>query len=215
MRAVITGTGSVAPGGPVELEALQGPGGEAPAARGYPVQGFSLKDHIPTVTSYVDRCSALGMAAAKLALEDAGRLEPESRGREWGLVYATHWGCLDSMELFFAKVAKKPRFAPPLVFSHAYANSPSSIICIEFALSGVGATFSEGVTGAITALGWGRDRLERTGGAENAGFLICASDSLSGAVRRHLAEGGAAPGEAGAAVALELEEAAGARGADV
>jgi 3-oxoacyl-[acyl-carrier-protein] synthase II len=117
------------------------------------------------------------------------------------------------MELFFAKVAKNPRFAPPLVFSHAYANSPTSLVCIEFGLAGTGATFSEGATGALTALGWARDRLERTSGAEVAGMVVSASDALSAARRRHLAAGGGQPGEAGAALALELEERALERGA--
>jgi len=136
------------------------------------------------------------------------------------------------MQLFFTKVAEKPRFAPPLIFSHSYANSPSSILCIEFGLAGTAATFSEGATGAITALGWARDRLERTKGSEVEGMLVTASDSLSNALRRHYAAAGAlspdgklAPleegsggtvlGEAGAALTLELEDAAAARGAGV
>ncbi len=215
MRAVITGTGAVAPQGSSQLEPLELPGGGQAPACGFPVTGFNLKDYIPTVTSYVDRCSALALAASKLALESAGRLERDSRGGDWGLAYATAWGCLDSMELFFAKVAKKPKFAPPLVFSHSYANSPASLVCIEFGLSGTGATFSEGATGAITGLGWARDRLERTSGSEVKGVLIAASDSLSKALRRHHAASGTALGEAGAAVTLELEDAAKQRGADV
>lgn len=215
MRAVITGTGVVAPQGPSELDPLELPGGGEASASGFAIADFNLKEYIPTVTSYVDRCSALALAASKLALENAGRLERDSRGGDWGLAYATAWGCLDSMQLFFAKVAKKPKFAPPLVFSHSYANSPSSLVCIEFGLSGVGATFSEGATGAITALGWARDRLVRTSGSEGEGVLVCASDSLSGALRKHCAASGTAPGEAGAAVALELEERAQKRGAEV
>jgi 3-oxoacyl-(acyl-carrier-protein) synthase len=213
MRAVLTGSGAVFPRGPSELEPLDGNGQPGPAPEGHPVTGFNLKDYVPTVTSYVDRCSALAMAASKLALEDAGVLEREARERPWGLVYASHWGCLDSMELFFAKVAKNPKFAPPLVFSHSYANSPSSLVCIEFGLNGVGATFSEGATGAITALGWARDRLERTAGREVGGVLVCASDSLSKARRRHGAADGGILGEAGAAVTIETEDAADARGA--
>jgi 3-oxoacyl-(acyl-carrier-protein) synthase len=213
MRAVITGTGAVAPRGPSQLEPLQlADGSEAPVT-GFPVEGFNLKDHIPTVTSYVDRCSALGLAASKLALEAAGALERDSRSGDWGLAFATAWGCLDSMELFFAKVAEKPKFAPPLVFSHCYANSPTSMICIEFGLPGTGATFSEGATGAITALGWARDRLLRTGGSELEGVLVTASDSLSAALRRHFAASGRLAGEAGAAVTLEPEESARKRGA--
>ncbi len=215
MRAVITGTGVVAPQGPSQLEPLELSGGGAAPASGFAITGFNLKEYIPTVTSYVDRCSALALAASKLALENAGRLEREARGGDWGLAYSTAWGCLDSMQLFFAKVAKKPRFAPPLVFSHSYANSPTSLVCIEFGLSGTGATFSEGATGAITALGWARDRLVRTRGNEIEGVLVCASDSLSKALRKHYAASGTALGEAGAAVTLELEESAAGRGAAI
>lgn len=215
MRAVITGTAAVAPQGPVQLEPLELPGGGQAPASGFAITDFNLKEYIPTVTSYVDRCSGLALAASKLALESAGRLERDSRGGDWGLAYATAWGCLDSMELFFAKVAEKPRFAPPLIFSHSYANSPSSLVCIEFGLSGTGATFSEGATGAITALGWARDRLVRTSGSEVEGVLVSASDSLSKALRRHHAGSGTALGEAGAAVTLELEDAAKKRGVDI
>lgn len=212
-RAVITATGVVVPNGPAPLEPLHLPGGgEAPAV-GCPVQGFDLKKYVPTVTSYIDRCSALALAASKLALESADVLDRAKRSGDWGLAYATAWGCLDSMELFFAKVAAgQVQFAPPLIFSHSYANTPSSLACIEFGLTGSGATFSQGATGAIVALGWARDRLVRTGGSESAGVLVAASDSLSKAVRRLLAAGGVVPGEAGAAVTVELDSAAAARG---
>jgi len=216
MRAVITGTGLVAPAARTALDPLHLPDGRDVPAEGYAVTGFNIKDHIATVTSYLDRCTALGLAAVKLALADAGVLERGSRLADWGLAYATAWGCLDSMELFFAKVAHNPKFAPPLVFSHSYANSPTSVICIEFGLNGTGATFSEGETGALTALGWTRDRLERTGGGEVEGMAVAASDALSHAVRLHLAAtGDAVPGEAGSALTLELEEPARARGAHV
>jgi len=126
--------------------------------------------------------------------------------------------------------AGQAKFAPPLVFSHAYVNTPSSLVCIEFGLSGPGTTFSQGASGALVALGLSRDRLVRTAGRECAGVLVAASDSLSKALRRHYAaagelsaDGRLAPfdagspgtvlGEAGAAVTLELEAAARARGA--
>lgn len=181
--------------------------------------------------SYVDRCSALALVATKLALESAGVLDRTKRTGDWGLAYSSAWGCLDSMELFFAKVAAgQAKFAPPLVFSHSYVNTPSSLACIEFGLSGPGATFSQGASGAIVALGWARDRLVRTGGAECAGFIAAASDSLSKALRRHYASAGELSadgallpfdpqstgtvlGEAGAALAVEIESPALSRGA--
>jgi len=244
---VITGTGVVAPSGVVPLEALALPDGRMAPPFGCPVQGFDVKKHVPSVISYLDRCSALALVAAKLALESAGvaarkppaavapgsvpNPEPRTPNPAWGLAYASAWGCLDSMELFFAKVAAgQAKFAPPLVFSHSYANTPSSLACIEFGLTGPGATFAQGASGAIVALGWARDRLLRTGGGECAGVLALASDSLSKALRRHYAaagelspDGKLAPfdpqsagtvlGEAGAAAAIELEPAARARGA--
>jgi len=212
MRAVLTGSGVIAPQGISELETLELPDGSNVPARGYRVQDFDLKSYVATVTSYVDRCSALGLAAGKLALDDAGVPEKDARSGDWGLAYATAWGCLDSMALFFEKVARKPKFAPPLVFSHSYANSPASLICIEFGLCGVGATFSEGATGALTALGWARDRLERTGGSEVGGMLIAASDALSKPLRLHYASSELVLGEAGAGATLELEDAVIARG---
>lgn len=230
-RVVITGTGAVAPEGVAALEPLELPGGGSAPPFGCPVRGFDLKRYLPTVISYLDRCSALALAAVKLALDDAGAPPPPQRRGDWGLAYATAWGCLDSMELFFAKVAAgQARFAPPLIFSHSYANTPASLACIEFGLGGAGATFSQGACGALAALGWARDRLLRSGGAESPGIVVAASDALSKALRRHLAaagelspygrlapfdpdSAGTVAGEAGAAVTLEPESAAAARGA--
>jgi len=241
--AVITGTGIVAPSGVVSIEPLTLPDGRPVPPFGCPVQNLDVKKHLPSIISYVDRCSALVLVAVKLAL-DSAKVAPKSPAPPstsnpppstpsplWGLAYSSAWGCLDSMELFFAKVAAgQAKFAPPLVFSNSYVNTPSSLACIEFGLSGPGATFSQGAAGAVVALGWARDRLVRTGGSECAGFVAAASDSLSKALRRHYAaagelsaDGSLAPldpksagtvlGEAGAALTVELEAAARARGA--
>ncbi|GEM_PF-2035205 len=241
--AVITGTGVVAPSGVASIDPLALPDGRPVPPFGCPVQNFDVKKHVPTIISYVDRCSALALVAVKLALDSArvapkattvpatSNPQPATVPPLWGLAYSSAWGCLDSMELFFAKVAAgQAKFAPPLVFSHSYVNTPSSLACIEFGLSGPGATFSQGAAGAIVAMGWARDRLVRTGGSECAGFVAAASDSLSRALRRHYAaagelsaDGRLAPfdasstgtvlGEAGAALTVELQAAALARGA--
>jgi 3-oxoacyl-[acyl-carrier-protein] synthase II len=191
---------------------------------------FDLARHVPSVRSYVDRTSALALAAAKAALEDAGVLDEGGRGgREAGLAYGTEWGCLDSMELFYAKLEKSPRFAPPLPFSHSYANSPASVLAIEFRLRGHHVVYSTGRTSGAWALLGGADAVAL---GRTALVACAASDSFSRAAFRHYlaagkllpdgvkdprrdAEGRFILGEGGACLVLEEERAARARGADV
>jgi len=217
-QPVVTGVGAVWSGGesaaelarairegprgtstaPCESTAAARAEGEArqefgPGTRG--IRGFDLSRHVPSVKSYIDRTSALALAATHIALSDAGLLEPASRrGRELGLAYATQWGCLDSMELFYAKLrGANPRFAPPLPFSHSYANSPASIVSIEFGLRGHHIVFSTGRTSAAWALLGAADAVTR-GRAE---AIACAgSDSLSRAAFAHYqARGRLPPGD--------------------
>lgn len=168
----------------------------SPCTRGSEAADFDLSDFVPSIKSYIDRTSALALGAGKLALEGAGLLSEDARaGVEIGLVYGTEWGCLDSMELFAEKLAKgNPRLAPPLPFSHSYANSPASILAIEFALRGHHLVFSTGRTSGAWALLGALDALEA--GAADA-VLAGGSDSLSRAAFNHyLAEGRLLPDEA-------------------
>ncbi|MHC4502111.1 MAG: beta-ketoacyl synthase N-terminal-like domain-containing protein [Planctomycetota bacterium] len=157
---------------------------EGEPARACEIHEFDLARHVPSVKSYIDRTSALALAATKAALEDAGVFEDGARGgREVGLVYGTQWGCLDSMEVFYAKLkGSNPRFAPPLPFSHSYANSPASVLAIEFALRGHHAVYSTGRTSGARAVLAGADAVE----SGRAGAVACvASDSFSHAAFRH------------------------------
>ena len=148
---------------------------------------FDLKSYAPSIKSYVDRASALALAGSHLALSGAGILEEGSRKSEVGLNYGTGWGCLETMRLFFAKVKKgNPRFAPALPFSHSYANSPSSVVAIEFALRGHAVTYSCGKLSSAHAVLDAVDFLSRERGTVVAG----GSEALSGVLVRHLRDSG-------------------------
>jgi 3-oxoacyl-(acyl-carrier-protein) synthase len=209
IRLVISGSGAVSPG---PAETLSSSNLNASGLSGHVIEDFQLSDYVKTVASYIDRCSALGLAAVAEAVDSARISKANGDEKPWGLYYATAWGCLDSMERFFEKVKKNPKFAPPLVFSHAYANSPTSIICIEFGLGGPGTTLCEGNTGALTAIGLAHDRMISNAGQETPGVLVAASDALSAGARATADSRGLIPGEAAGAVTLELEPAALKRG---
>ena len=215
---------------PPEITAFEIPQG-APAF-GFEVVDFELSKFVPSIKSYIDRCSALALGAARLTLDRAGLAPDKPRPAEIGLVYATTFGCLDSMELFWQKVkGGNPKFAPPLPFTHAYANSPSSILAIEFKLRGHAITFSGDVSSGLLAVAQAASAIR--GGAASA-VLAGASEALSAARWRHhwsegelsldgkwvpLAPAGSAngivPGEGAAFVLLETLEGAAARNADV
>lgn len=246
-QAVVTGVGWLAAepfaqamdGGPIvapeetpEITGFETPEG-APAF-GFELIDFQIEDYLPNLKTYVDRTSALALAAAKLALIDAGLLvrDDESErghpgrtpcgtdvvtdtkrqtgtsaphrqtgtsappsgagwkpavlpaGVEIGCSYATTFGCLEAMGIFWKKVKRSnPKFAPPLPFTHGYANSPSSLVCIEYGLKGSAATFSGQETSGIEALLFAVDQIA-TGAAQIV--LVCASESLTQPVHAHL-----------------------------
>ncbi|MBE7466455.1 MAG: hypothetical protein HS116_23540 [Planctomycetes bacterium] len=210
-----------------EITAFETPEG-APAF-GFEAPEFKIETYLPNIKSFVDRTSAFALAAGKLALEDAGLLERDKRpaGLEIGCAYGTQFGCLEAMEIFWKKVkATNPKFAAPLPFTHGYANSPSSLLCIEFGLKGSAATFSGEALAGVEALRFAADQLQ-TGNAQ--AVLVCASESLTRALHAHLfatkklsasgqpalwsgAAEGIVPGEGGAALLLETDSAAAARG---
>jgi len=241
-QAVVTGFGWLAAepfagamkGGPVtapeetpEITGFETPEG-APAF-GFELIDFQIEEYLPNLKTYVDRTSALALAVSKLALKDAGLLEKEARphGVEIGCSYATTFGCLEAMGIFWKKVkSSNPKFAPPLPFTHGYANSPSSLVCIEYGLRGSAATFSGQETSGIEALLFAVDQIA-TGAAQIV--MVCASESLTRPVHAHLhaekrlstsgrlglwqpTNDGIVPGEGAACWIVESEASAKARG---
>ncbi len=164
-----------------ELTDLDLPPGTPPF--GCPLKDFSLAEYAPAIRTYIDRTSALALAGAKLTLDEACLLDPERRPSELGLAYATAWGCLDSMALFYAKLrGGNPRFAPALPFSHSLANSPSSLLAIEYDLRGHATTHSGGWTCGAQAIGAAADAIQLEAAAA---LLAGGSEALSSVLLRH------------------------------
>ncbi len=121
------------------------------------VQDFYLEDYLESEKTYLDHCSELALAGCALTLQDAGY---EGGGPSVGLSLGTAYGCLDTMRAFLERViAKGPRLANPLLFSHSYTNTPGSLSAIEFSLSGFNATCCTGMSSGGTAIAWAFDAL--------------------------------------------------------
>ena len=240
-RVVITGIGHVA--SPILSDALAGRISAPPDAppeitgfeipEGQPTWGFealdvNLEQELPNVKSFVDRTSALALVAAKYALADAKLLErdvrPAGEGNEIGCAYGSTLGCLEAMGIFWNKVkSSNPKFAPPLPFTHGYANSPSSLLCIEYGLRGSAATFSGEKLAGLEAVMFAADQIA----SGSARFMLAgASDSLVPAAYRHLLatqqlsltgkwDSGIIPGEGAAMLLLESDQSARARHARI
>ena len=199
---------------------------EGAPAWGFEVPEFSLEKELPNIKSFVDRTSALALGATKTALSDAGLLGAEQRpaGVEIGCAYGTMFGCLEAMSIFWNKVkTSNPKFAQPLPFTHGYANSPSSLMCIEFGLRGPAATFSGTRLSGVEALLFAVDQI-----AAGSGDIIVAgaSESLTQAAFNHLLannelsrtgkwDDGIVPGEGAAMLVIESDESAHKRGAKI
>jgi len=213
-----------APMPPPEITAFETPA-DAPAW-GFEIVDFKLDAELPHIKSFVDRTSAFALVAGKRALTQAGLGDKNARPAELevGCTYGSMFGCLEAMGIFWTKVkTSNPKFAQPLPFTHGYANSPSSLLCIEYGLRGPAATFSGEANAGLEALLFAHDQL--AGGAGEA-ILVCASESLTSALYLHLlaekklsATGdpttGIVPGEGGVALLLETAASAAKRNARV
>jgi len=164
------------------------------------VPDFDLGRHLASMKTYVDRASAFALASAMMALTDAAWLGgPNGFGSQLagdasdgtGLCLGSAWGCQDSIKLYTAKLTSgDPKFAPPLVFTHGYANAPNSLVAIEFGLRGHNACFSGGWTAGAAALESALDLIRRGGAGNHQRLLAGATDALSEpAVRAALAAG--------------------------
>ncbi|OPZ84213.1 MAG: 3-oxoacyl-(acyl-carrier-protein) synthase 2 [bacterium ADurb.Bin429] len=114
-------------------------GTRAPGA----VEGFALAEILPSMKTYNDRASEFTLAACHLALRDAG-LDPGD-GNRWraGIVLGSVYGCLPTLYTYTTALQQKgARFANPLLFSHTYVNTPTSLAAIEFGLGGHHGTFA-------------------------------------------------------------------------
>ena len=210
LRGLLAGSEMAPPG---DITAFEPPDGAPGVA--FELSDFDIATYLHSVKSYCDRTSALAAAGVKLALDDAGL--GEDRPDECGLAFGTAWGCLDSMETFFAKVASgSPKGASPLVFSHSYANSPAAMLAIEFKLTGFHSVVSSGWTSSTVAIAQAAQAISR-GECE----IVVAGGAEGGSLGRfrHLLDAGiigpdgAAMGEGACFLVLESSTSAVSRGA--
>ena len=159
VRIPITGIGVVAPGaiGIDAFRALLASGETAvadvdrfdttglSAHRAALVRDFKPKDFIPVMKMRrMNALSRLGVAAAKLAIEDCGG----ALGQETGVAIGTAFGPVQtSVEYMQEYVEKGAALAPPQLFAESVANAPGSHIAIEWRLRGFNVTM-----GALLAL---------------------------------------------------------------
>jgi 3-oxoacyl-[acyl-carrier-protein] synthase II len=116
---------------------------------------FDVRKFLTSEKGYLDRNSALALAAARLALDDAGlKISPES-ATEVGLCLGTCFGNAETARAFYQKMREKgPKLAPPFIFPHTYTNTTASLLAIEWGIKGVHANFSSGAAAGAEAIAY-------------------------------------------------------------
>lgn len=171
------------------------------------VRDLNLDALLPSAKTYLDRASAFTLAAVTLALQDAGLTTGAFEPNRAGIVLGSEFGCLGTMQIYTQALQQKgARLANPLLFSHMYVNTPTSLAAIEFGLRGHHGTF--------TGQAAGQQALESAGDALRLGradlIVAVGVDAISEPLYRALIAEGAlgaeALGEGACALVLETGE---------
>jgi 3-oxoacyl-[acyl-carrier-protein] synthase II len=174
---------------------------------------FVVEDYLESEKTYLDRCSELALAACALAWDDAGLDWRALEHPLAGLCLGTTYGCLDSMQNMTDRVQTKGvRFGSPVIFTHSFANSPTSLAAIEYELQGPTSTFCVGDVSAGSAIDYAW-RLVADGRAEV--MLAGGVEALSAALAHGLGSPRVTPGEGACLLVLESADHARKRGATV
>lgn len=162
-RVPITGIGVIAPGaiGVDAFRALMASGRSAvadvdrfdtaglTAHRAALLRDFRPKDFIaPMKLRRMNMLSRLGMAAAKLAIEDCGAPPGPNTGVAIGTAFGPVQTSVDYMQEY---VEKGAALAPPQLFAESVANAPGSHVAIEWNLRGFNVTFTQRESSALAA----------------------------------------------------------------
>lgn len=207
--------------------------------RAAPMHGYDVAPLLETRKTYLDRHTALLLGAMALALRDAGWAGKPLPGVRAGLMVGSAWGGLGTMAAFFRDVLlKSAKFAKPILFPHAYANTAAAMTAIEWAIQGPHEHFAGGrmasaqaLTAALDTLRAGEADVVFAGGCEalspalfrvlQAQGRLPAADGADEPLRAPVgipyAPGGSGivPGEGAAILVLETLAAARRRGATV
>ncbi len=169
---VITGLGVVSgPDGGVDALARTLSGAEMPATAVDRSKGYHLADSArravltgdldlstwvpPGVARRMSRPSRLAVAAARMALAEAG-LAGKVEGPRTGIVMSTAFGAVESTEQILEAVRLEgPQGASPFVFAESVANAAAGQVAIDTRARGPNLTIVQREAGALTALGRG------------------------------------------------------------
>ena len=179
----------------------------------------------------IDRTGRLVIAAAQLALNDAGWDEETLEEREAGLVLGTMFGSIHTISAFDRRALEAgPKYVRPFDFANSVINAAAGQTAIWHGLRGINSTITGGIGAGLQALGYATD-LIRGGRAmallAGGGDELCFESTLGFARAGHLAQRatrsipfsagreGMTLGEGAALLMLEAEEAANARGARI
>ena len=116
--------------------------------------GFKATDFIPPLKARkMDRCSQFAVAAAGLALKDAGidpgQMDPERIGIALGCGFG---GLANSAEFLGGYFSQGVEGLAPMLFPNTVSNAPASNASIEFGLKGPNITLVQRFCSAETAL---------------------------------------------------------------
>ena len=113
------------------------------------VRDFRPKEFIAMMKlRRMNALSRLGVAAAKLAIEDSGG----TLASDTGVAIGTAFGPVQtSVEYMQEYVAKGPALAPPQLFAESVANAPGSHIAIEWDLRGFNITITQRESSMLAA----------------------------------------------------------------
>lgn len=209
-RIAITGVGVISPGaiGRDAFDELLASGRSAVADvtrfdtssyrshRAALVNDFRPKEFIaPMKMRRMNALSRFGVAAAKLAIGDAGLLSRGYDRREIGVAVGTMFGPVQtSLEYMSEYVEKGPSLAPPQLFAESVANAPGSHIAIENGFEGFNLTFTQRESSTAAALFYSASQVLK--GSVRAA-LVAGVDEMNETLFGVLSRAGALATEAG------------------
>ena len=172
------------------------------------VRDFKAKDFIaPMKLRRMNTLSRYAVAAAKLAVEDAGAPLPPETGVALGTSFGPVQTSVDYMQEY---VEKGAALAPPQLFAESVANAPGSHIAIEYGLRGFNVTVTQRESSALAAAMYAASQLVKgsaraalTGGVEEVNEMIFSVLDRIGALAR-----GMVIGEGAATLVLDPKAAA-------
>jgi 3-oxoacyl-[acyl-carrier-protein] synthase II len=231
-RAAVTGIGVVAPGA-IGIEAFRGLLASGRSAievvdrfdvgglRGRHaalVRGFNARDFIaPMKMRRMNALSRLGVAAAKMAFDDAPPVDPATTGVVIGTAFGPVQTSVDYMREYVEKGAS---LAPPQLFAESVANAPGSHIAIEWGLRGFNVTVTQRESSALSAAMYGASQVVKgtvtaavIGGVEEVNEMIFSVLDRLGALGNESRpfdrrRDGLVPGEGSAVLVVEEAKAA-------